>query len=153
MCSPIPGKECVSWRAPPFPAGSAWPKAGSSVKDHTCLLFRCFFCLFVCFQNKNKQQKRAENKNLTSRQARILFWQREVCFFFPTSQLSSGGLPTQGSNLGFLCLLHWQAGSKIPWRKAWQPTPVFLPGESHRQRSLVGTSPWGCQESDMTEVI
>ena len=31
---------------------------------------------------------------------------------------------------------------KIPWRRAWQPTPVFLPGESHVQRSLVGCSPW-----------
>ena len=33
---------------------------------------------------------------------------------------------------------------KIPWRRKWQPTPVFLPGKSHRQRSLVGYSPWGC---------
>ena len=39
----------------------------------------------------------------------------------------------------------------IPWRRAWQPTPVFLPGESHGQRSLVGYSPWGRQESDTTE--
>ena len=31
---------------------------------------------------------------------------------------------------------------KTPWRRAWQPTPVFLPGESHGQRSLVGCSPW-----------
>ena len=31
---------------------------------------------------------------------------------------------------------------EIPWRRAWQPTPVFLPGESHGQRSLVGYSPW-----------
>ena len=31
---------------------------------------------------------------------------------------------------------------KIPWRRRWQPTPVFLPGESHRQRSLVGSHPW-----------
>jgi len=31
---------------------------------------------------------------------------------------------------------------KIPWRRAWQPTPVFLPGESHGQRSLVGYSLW-----------
>ena len=30
---------------------------------------------------------------------------------------------------------------KIPWRREWQPTPVFLPGESHGQRSLVGSSP------------
>ena len=40
---------------------------------------------------------------------------------------------------------------KIPWRRAWQPTPVFLPGESHGQRSLAGYSPWGCKESDTTE--
>ena len=37
------------------------------------------------------------------------------------------------------------------WRWAWQPTPVFLPGESHGQRSLTGYSPYGCKESDMTE--
>ena len=36
------------------------------------------------------------------------------------------------------------------WRRKWQPTPVFLPGESHGQRSLVGCSPWGCTESDTT---
>ena len=40
---------------------------------------------------------------------------------------------------------------KIPWRRAWQPTPGVLPGESHGQRSLVGYSPWGHRESDMTE--
>ena len=40
---------------------------------------------------------------------------------------------------------------KIPWRRTWQPTPVFLPVEFHRQRSLVGYSPWGCKESDTTE--
>ena len=39
---------------------------------------------------------------------------------------------------------------KIPWR-AWQPTPVFLPGESHGQRSLADYSSWGHKESDMTE--
>ena len=40
---------------------------------------------------------------------------------------------------------------KIPWRKAWQPTPVFFPGKFHGQRGLVGYSPWGCKELDMTE--
>ena len=39
---------------------------------------------------------------------------------------------------------------KAPWRRAWQPTPVFLPGESHGQRSLAGYSPWGHKGSDMT---
>ena len=40
---------------------------------------------------------------------------------------------------------------KIPWRRPWQPTPVFLPGESHGQRILAGYSPWGRTESDITE--
>ena len=39
----------------------------------------------------------------------------------------------------------------IPWRRKWQPTPVFLPGKSHGQRSPVGSSPRGCTESDSTE--
>ena len=41
--------------------------------------------------------------------------------------------------------------SGVYWRRKWQPTPVFLPGESRGQRSLVGYSPWGHTESDMTE--
>ena len=40
---------------------------------------------------------------------------------------------------------------KIPWRRKWQPTPVFLLGESHGQRSLAGYHPRGLRESDMTE--
>ena len=49
-------------------------------------------------------------------------------------------------------------GQEIPWRKEWQPTPVFLPGEFHEQRILVGYSPWQGvggwgKELDMTEKI
>ena len=40
---------------------------------------------------------------------------------------------------------------KTPWRRKWQPTLVFLPGEFHGQRSLVGYSPWGHKESNRTE--
>ena len=40
---------------------------------------------------------------------------------------------------------------KTSWRKAWQPTPIFLPGESYGQRSPGGYSPWGRKESDTTE--
>ena len=40
---------------------------------------------------------------------------------------------------------------KIAWRRTWQLTPVFLPGKYHGQRSLVGYSPYGHRESDMTE--
>ena len=42
--------------------------------------------------------------------------------------------------------------SKIPWRRAWQPIPAFLPGESHGLRNLVGYSPQGRKEADMIEV-
>ena len=39
------------------------------------------------------------------------------------------------------------------WRRQWQPTPVLLPGKSHGRRGLVGCSPWGRWESDMTEQL
>ena len=42
---------------------------------------------------------------------------------------------------------------KIPWRRKRLPAPVFLPGESHGQRTLAGYSPWGHKESDMAEYL
>ena len=41
--------------------------------------------------------------------------------------------------------------SYVSWRRQWQSTPVLLPGKSHGRRSLIGYSPWGLEESDMTE--
>ena len=46
---------------------------------------------------------------------------------------------------------HWVG--KIPWKRERLPTLVFLPGEFHRQRSLVGYSPWGHKELDITEQL
>ena len=56
----------------------------------------------------------------------------------------------------YLCLQCRRPGldpwvGNIPWRWKWQPTPVFLPRESHGQSSMVGYNPWGCKESDTTE--
>ena len=48
---------------------------------------------------------------------------------------NAGDVRDTGQSLGWV--------GKIPWRRAWQPTPVFLPGESHGQGSLVGYSPSG----------
>ena len=42
---------------------------------------------------------------------------------------------------------------RLPWKKGWLPTPGFLPGEFHGQRSLEGYSPWGRKELDMTEQL
>ena len=46
-------------------------------------------------------------------------------------------LPAKAGDMSSICV------GKIPWRRKWQPTPVFLPGKAHGQRSLVGSSPWG----------
>ena len=44
-------------------------------------------------------------------------------------------------------------GQKIPWRREWHPTTVFLPGKFHGQRSMAGSSPWVHKEADTTEYI
>ena len=43
-------------------------------------------------------------------------------------------------------------GREDPWRRKWQPTPVFLPGEPHGQWSLVGCCQWGCKESGLSDL-
>ena len=67
--------------------------------------------------------------------------------------LPSGGSALKGSaRQGRRCGFNpWVR--KIPQRRAWQPTPVFLPGGFHGQRSLVGYSPWSHKESDTTEQL
>ena len=50
-----------------------------------------------------------------------------------------------------MCLVFYTHLLTFPWSRKWQPTPVFLPGESHGQRSLAGYSPWGYKESDTIE--
>ena len=52
-------------------------------------------------------------------------------------------------NVGDLGFDPWVG--KIPWRREWQPTPVFFPQKSHGERSLAGYSPWGLYELDMTK--
>ena len=51
-----------------------------------------------------------------------------------------------------LCFFHSSLHLAVSWKK-WLPTPVFLPGEPHGQRSLVGYSPWGHRETDTTEQL
>ena len=80
----------------------------------------------------------------------------------PTRPLFSptfpAGLPggTSGKEPACQCRKHKGYGfdpwiGTIPWRRAWQRTPGFLPGEAHGQRSLAGHSPWGLKESDAAE--
>ena len=74
--------------------------------------------------------------------------------------LPSKGFPggISGKELVCQCKRHTRRGfdpwaRKISWRRTWQPTPIFVPGESHGQRILVGYSPWGLKELDMTEAM
>ena len=48
-------------------------------------------------------------------------------------------------------VLTFKLSCHMTWRRRWHPTPVLLPGKSHGRRSLVGCSPWGCEEPDTTE--
>ena len=64
--------------------------------------------------------------------------------------------PGRLQSMGLLRVRHdWVTSLSLStfmhWRRKWQPTPVFLPEESHGRRSVVGGSPWGRTESDMTE--
>ena len=64
-----------------------------------------------------------------------------------------GGLDDKESACNAGDLGSIQIMRKIPWRREWLPTPIFLPGEFHEQRSLVSYSPWHHKESDMTEKL
>ena len=77
---------------------------------------------------------------------KILVWPKSLGFWW-----------CSGKEPACQCRKHKRRGfdpwvGKIPWRRAWQRTPVFLPGESHGQRSLAGCSPWGRKELDTTQV-
>ena len=67
----------------------------------------------------------------------IRYWYRSGLPWWLSNKESA----CQGLRLGFYLSVR-----KIPWRGKWQSTPVFLPGKSHEQRSLVGYSPWGHKE-------
>ena len=108
--------------------------------------------------------------------------QASLSMGFPRQEYWSGlpfppprDLPNPGSNLHLQCLLYFKqilhhgVTREMPhththththtliyiyiWRRKWQPTPVFLPGEAHEQGSLVGYCSWGHKESDTTEQL
>ena len=68
-----------------------------------------------------------------------------VTTFKEKVKMEEKNLRTSISLRGFLGGSVVKSVGKILWRRKWQPTPVFLPGKSHGQRSLVGCSPWGCE--------
>ena len=77
-------------------------------------------------------------------------WNQLFCSHTPATPCAPGLLWWSSSWLPS-CTFLFTASSKPQWRRQWQPTPVFLPGKSHGQRSLVGCSPWRHKELDTTE--
>ena len=129
---------------------------------HACVLSG-FRCLRLC----------VTPWTVTHQGPRSMGFSRQECWSgLPCPPL--GNLPTQGLNPGLphcrSILYHLSHQGRahlpvqttmrngldpwvrtLPWRRAWQPTPAFWPGESHGQKSLAGYSPWGCRELDTTE--
>ena len=70
----------------------------------------------------------------------IMLFHLSICF--------EGQMTIEWSTLSSLATSH-----VVVWRRQWHPTPVLVPGKSHGQRSLVGSSPWGRKESDTTEQL
>ena len=67
-----------------------------------------------------------------------------------------GGFPCSSDSKEFACQCKRPGFNpwvrKVPWERKWQPSPVFLPGKFHGQRSLVGYSPWGHKESEHAQM-
>ena len=134
-----------------FLFNSPWSKR---ILDSTLRHFQILTLRGECFLTKSKEaEKNPERPSLsylcyetargTSDRSKV-----DTQMGFP------GG--TSGKEPACQCRRQKRRGFKpwvreIPWRRAWQPTPVFLPGETRGQRSLVGYSPLGGKQSDISE--
>ena len=111
-----------------------------------CLLrYMLHIVLFICLSFVAPQNLKGQNNTTMG---------GLYCGIFYSVLYFKEGLPRwlSGKESACQCRRHvfnlWVG--KIPWRRKWQPTPVFLPRTSSDQRSLAGSSPWSCKESDMT---
>ena len=109
-----------------------------------------------CMVKTNTQNSLLRKALYWSEHLVTCLYYQHVCF--KSNQSPKLGFPgsTSGKELTCQCRRHKTSGFNpwvrmIPWRRKWKPTSVFLPGESHGQRSLEGYSPWGHTESDTTE--
>ena len=92
----------------------------------------CFFHLIICFKDSAIFFHGLKAHIFNTEY--FIIWASPVVLVVKKNQLANAGdIGDEGSIPGL---------GKIPWRRAWESTPVFLPGESHGQRSLAGYSPW-----------
>ena len=120
----------LEWVAIPFFRGSSWPRDWTQV---SWIAGRFFVCLY----SKGK----TDTYDFLSLAWRIP-WMEEPGRLQSMGSLSVGH--DWSTSLSLFTFMHW--------RRQWQPTPVYLPGESQGRGNLVGCRLWGRTESDMTEV-
>ena len=127
----------------------AWPEAWSpnhwtSREFPTFAVFIEKYCLFNKRGKEGKQKGRKEG----GRERKTMHLTKSPLIGLPR-WLRGKECVCQRRSLRWCSFDPWVG--KIPWRRKWQPTPVFLPGKSHGQRSLGGYSPPGRKESDVSE--
>jgi len=146
----------LEWVAIPFSRGSSQPRDwnwGSHIAGRCFIIwvtreahvytsyiaYMYFICKYICFYTAYVEKAMAPH---SSTLAWKIPWVEE-----PGRLQSMGSLTVRhdwATSLSLFTFMHW--------RRKWQPTPVFLPGESQGWGSLVGCRLWGHKESDMTEV-
>ena len=141
-------KRVLEWVAIPFSGGSLWPRVQTQI---ACIAGR-FFTIWVTREAKiiHVYAKFTEINFLQSSEKAMAPHSITLAWQIPWTE-EPGRLQSMGSlrvrhdwatSLSLFTFMHWS--------RQWQPTPVFLPGESQGWGSLVGFHLWGCTESDTT---
>ena len=145
----------LEWVAYPFSSGSSWPRDQTRV---SCIAGRFFTNWAISFPKPVVEGTNAIIQDLLA----LLSLHMSEKAMAPHSSTLAWNIPGMEEpgrlqSMGSLRAGHdWATSLSLftfmHWRRQWQPTPVFLPGESQGRGSLVGCCLWGCTESDTTEV-
>ena len=149
-----------------YPYGGSEVKAGAPGDDHTasashrghpasdCLTLDFLLEVLLdstnCVNEERKLCKCRKEFCLSTTSPRLLFSEEDFSTPLPSVRTSLV-VQTVKNPPAMRETRVWSLGREDPLEKEWLPTPVFLPGEFHGQRSLVSYSPRGCKESDVTE--
>ena len=128
----------------------------SSIAWRNLLIYQILFTSFTLKKKKKrkKERKKKERKKRKNELHSWYIWQSGYVFYSLLLKVWSGLVGSVVKNPPAMQETWvWTLGQEDPWRRKWQPTPVFLSGKSHGWRSLMGYSPWGCKESDMPEQL